>query len=395
MFWRTQSKKESLEESVPSLEAPPLQAEAMQPSAPPSALVRTGTCRICFEEGGELIAPCLCKGSSKWIHRDCLNHWRVSGSNPRALTNCCECGFQYHMRLERIISGDGESRRRAFLRRLAGQTLMTFLGVQLLIVGLGILLRLADQEEWLVKFFGFPQDNGYKDLHSGTFGEAIQHHKLTYYVSGILAFFLIVGTAASVAALASCCFGFRAGAAPLAPPPDMSDVICCELCCRCCCEATAVTCDCGYCCTDCCAACCRPAEVCRECPSPVTVGADVGEAFVILFIVAAVAAIVVGIFTCVVLMVSAAQEALKKYATLQEMRILSQEYIVEDLADPMDLGETQVKPKELTTEQRVAERQINQDLVFVFGESRPSDRSLFSARAPTTGGATLYGSTRH
>merc|ERR1719356_1928359 len=86
---------------------------------PPSG--RQGTCRLCFESGGDLIAPCLCKGSSKWIHRECLNRWRVAGSNPMSLTNCCECGFQYHLDLHRIISTEGEERQRQFVRRIASQ----------------------------------------------------------------------------------------------------------------------------------------------------------------------------------------------------------------------------------------------------------------------------------
>jgi len=30
-------------------------------------------CRFCLEEDGEMIAPCLCKGSTKWVHRECLD----------------------------------------------------------------------------------------------------------------------------------------------------------------------------------------------------------------------------------------------------------------------------------------------------------------------------------
>ena len=35
-------------------------------------------CRICLEdaERSEVIAPCACKGSQKWVHRQCLNNWR-------------------------------------------------------------------------------------------------------------------------------------------------------------------------------------------------------------------------------------------------------------------------------------------------------------------------------
>ena len=32
-------------------------------------------CRICFEEGGELVSPCACSGTSKYIHTECLKRY--------------------------------------------------------------------------------------------------------------------------------------------------------------------------------------------------------------------------------------------------------------------------------------------------------------------------------
>merc|ERR1719401_2760202 len=124
---------------------------APSPASRTSRVDSSGACRLCFEEGGELIAPCLCKGTSKWIHRSCLNTWRVSGSNPRALTNCCECGFQYRLQLRRVISSTGEERFRHFVRKIASQTIWCVVGVQVIIVALGMLVRCVDQEEHLVK----------------------------------------------------------------------------------------------------------------------------------------------------------------------------------------------------------------------------------------------------
>ncbi|OIV97527.1 hypothetical protein TanjilG_11051 [Lupinus angustifolius] len=35
-------------------------------------------CRICLEtDGRDFIAPCMCKGTSKYVHRECLDHWRA------------------------------------------------------------------------------------------------------------------------------------------------------------------------------------------------------------------------------------------------------------------------------------------------------------------------------
>jgi len=33
-------------------------------------------CRYCLDPGGELIAPCVCRGGQKWVHLDCLRKWQ-------------------------------------------------------------------------------------------------------------------------------------------------------------------------------------------------------------------------------------------------------------------------------------------------------------------------------
>ncbi|RWS20346.1 ring finger membrane protein-like protein [Leptotrombidium deliense] len=41
-------------------------------------------CRICFiQENVELIAPCGCKGSIKYVHKECLKHWVMSSNRIR------------------------------------------------------------------------------------------------------------------------------------------------------------------------------------------------------------------------------------------------------------------------------------------------------------------------
>lgn len=54
-------------------------------------------CRICYETTNqeEILHPCLCKGTAKYIHRTCLNQWRSLSTNPRANTHCSECQFEY------------------------------------------------------------------------------------------------------------------------------------------------------------------------------------------------------------------------------------------------------------------------------------------------------------
>ena len=57
------------------------------------------------DEGGRLIRPCLCKGSSKYVHDQCLQAWRHAdpGYGRRNYWQCPTCGFKY--RLARLGAG--------------------------------------------------------------------------------------------------------------------------------------------------------------------------------------------------------------------------------------------------------------------------------------------------
>jgi E3 ubiquitin-protein ligase DOA10 len=50
------------------------------------------TCRICLETDERicLIAPCSCSGSSKWVHRECLDTWRATREDI-AFSRCTVC----------------------------------------------------------------------------------------------------------------------------------------------------------------------------------------------------------------------------------------------------------------------------------------------------------------
>jgi putative AlgH/UPF0301 family transcriptional regulator len=38
--------------------------------------VQESVCRFCFSSEGELISPCLCRGSNEWVHLKCLQAWQ-------------------------------------------------------------------------------------------------------------------------------------------------------------------------------------------------------------------------------------------------------------------------------------------------------------------------------
>ena len=54
-------------------------------------------CRLCLEgeEDGPLVQPCACRGSAKWIHRHCLEHWRRTGLKEDAAYRCGQCMDEY------------------------------------------------------------------------------------------------------------------------------------------------------------------------------------------------------------------------------------------------------------------------------------------------------------
>lgn len=55
------------------------------------------TCRICLENDSiiNMIFPCLCSGTSKYVHKKCLNQWRTISDNEEAYSKCFECNYKY------------------------------------------------------------------------------------------------------------------------------------------------------------------------------------------------------------------------------------------------------------------------------------------------------------
>ncbi|KAH8677369.1 hypothetical protein BX600DRAFT_430718 [Xylariales sp. PMI_506] len=47
------------------------------------------------EEMGRLISPCLCKGSMKFVHEECLQAWRYSQNGSQNKWKCPTCKFEY------------------------------------------------------------------------------------------------------------------------------------------------------------------------------------------------------------------------------------------------------------------------------------------------------------
>ena len=54
-------------------------------------------CRICLsnENKEDFINPCICNGTSKYVHISCLNTWIINTTNTVAKNKCMECNYNY------------------------------------------------------------------------------------------------------------------------------------------------------------------------------------------------------------------------------------------------------------------------------------------------------------
>jgi hypothetical protein len=104
------------------------------------------TCRICLDDvvRENVIAPCRCAGSSKWVHRECLDKWR-SMREDRAFAHCTECLAEYSM-----MSMDDEpaevknARHRSYIYHVARDFSGVFMVSQIIIVLVAYIVFFAD-----------------------------------------------------------------------------------------------------------------------------------------------------------------------------------------------------------------------------------------------------------
>jgi hypothetical protein len=107
-------------------------------------------CCICLEddEPRTMIAPCRCKGSSKWVHRDCLDEWRLH-EKDRAFSKCTECLFEYYLQPVYATSSDGNTttnrnRKFQFCWKVSRDFCVSIALLQLIIIGFATLIWICD-----------------------------------------------------------------------------------------------------------------------------------------------------------------------------------------------------------------------------------------------------------
>ena len=135
-------------------------------------------CRICFEGGEGLIAPCLCAGSSKWVHRRCLDNWRATRHNPQCFTHCNTCNYQYRVWLKQ----QRVSKRLKLCLLLTRDILTLLIIAELLIVLMSAICYGLDIPAGRNIWNLFPHQSWPDGAQVGV-----------YYLAGIVFFFAILG----------------------------------------------------------------------------------------------------------------------------------------------------------------------------------------------------------
>lgn len=113
----------------------------------------TKICKFCHSgeedvnSAGDLIAPCKCSGSCKWVHRNCLDDWRKLARNQDAMTTCSVCKEEFVM--EGVL---GPSWLQIKLEVFFGRT-CAHLGADSSIVG--VIALIATSINWSALLLGF------------------------------------------------------------------------------------------------------------------------------------------------------------------------------------------------------------------------------------------------
>lgn len=178
-------------------------------------------CRICLgnDEPEQMIAPCSCRGSSKWVHRFCLDEWRAQERVPLAFTHCSVCRFSYEYEAE-PSSEELSKRKIKFGLLVTRDIFLFFILLQSTIAGLGFMIHWMDRsincpdgESWSIPCNTTVVTRLYP--RSWAADNSISHLRLgPYYVT---AFILLLALLGVVGSLMWVC-----GKMPHAPAPGTS-----------------------------------------------------------------------------------------------------------------------------------------------------------------------------
>ncbi|XP_059318033.1 uncharacterized protein LOC132068453 [Lycium ferocissimum] len=129
-------------------------------------------CRICLETDGRyFIAPCKCRGTSKYVHRGCLDQWRAV-KEGFAFSHCTTCEAPFYLRVNDL---QRKWRTLKFRFFVTTDILFIFLAVQLIIASLGFLVYVIDKHQmfWLNVHWGFGSELSFYYICGKTYSYAV------------------------------------------------------------------------------------------------------------------------------------------------------------------------------------------------------------------------------
>eukprot|EP01064_Diplonema_japonicum_P004736 TRINITY_DN13104_c0_g2_i1.p1 TRINITY_DN13104_c0_g2~~TRINITY_DN13104_c0_g2_i1.p1 ORF type:complete len:598 (+),score=102.53 TRINITY_DN13104_c0_g2_i1:23-1795(+) len=145
------------------------------------------TCRICrcTQPEGDLFCPCACRGSVRWVHRECLEEWRSKTTNEENKIKCSECKAPF------TIAITHTNKRFDFARaalRTGGVAVLQLALIETILITVGYLYKITiglltaeiDRINWNI--------NLYHHMVAGTVIVAYQFHAMLLggFLSGLI-----------------------------------------------------------------------------------------------------------------------------------------------------------------------------------------------------------------
>jgi len=206
-----------LSSTAPQEEVPPLVPGSSSAAGAPAYQYGTTTpflsdddnesarlCRICLESDHpqDLIAPCRCKGTSRWVHRECLDLWRTH-EQDRAFGACTECHFRYRY-TQQPQDGGLWSRQTKFCLFVSRDLCLVTVAVQAVIALWGGLLYLVlhaedDWSDWICdKHSNSTNEQSSMQDEDNDVSFGCRHELLTYYLLGLFGMLVSMGIFGSI-----------------------------------------------------------------------------------------------------------------------------------------------------------------------------------------------------
>ena len=109
-------------------------------------------CRICLESDHvqNLIYPCRCSGNSKYVHRECLNEWRIINRDNDKYHKCEICDYTFKVSTNTIILDNGCIK---FLHKLTDNSCSYLLILSMVSYISAFGLKLIDKNRVIIDFF--------------------------------------------------------------------------------------------------------------------------------------------------------------------------------------------------------------------------------------------------